>query len=365
MYEDLKKAVGVDLMSFTFDVLLNWALPLVMVVDHRNKTPETMEVLQNEWTACCLVKITPYHRALDIKRLKKKLEMLTESSDDTTEQKIELEMEITRLESETLEERNQRKEEEDRKKEDARKRKEEARQQKEEEEAQQQKEEEDRKKEDARKRKAQRRKVKVRQRKEEQKEQETQAQHEARQQKKEQEEQARQRKKEQEEQAPKARGKNKTFDNRMEDLKRYKETHGHVNVSIPVDKSLAQFCVQTRCTRNNPGKSKSKKLTIKNIARLDALGFNWMLKEYVMRSFDERIEDLEKYKRTHGHLSLKKHEDSSLYQFCADVRHSLNQVEKDGTRKLTVERIARLDALGFKWAKTLEASVDAAPEHEK
>ena len=68
MYEDLKKAVGVDLMSFTFDVLLNWALPLVMVVDHRNKTPETMEVLQNEWTACCLVKITPYHRALDIKR---------------------------------------------------------------------------------------------------------------------------------------------------------------------------------------------------------------------------------------------------------------------------------------------------------
>ena len=35
------------------------------------------------------------------------------------------------------------------------------------------------------------------------------------------EEQARQRKKEQEEQAPKARGKNKTIDDRMEDLKRY------------------------------------------------------------------------------------------------------------------------------------------------
>jgi hypothetical protein len=137
----------------------------------------------------------------------------------------------------------------------------------------------------------------------------------------------------------------------MEDLKLFKETHGHVNVSIPEDNSLAQFCAQVRHAHNNP----SKKLTIKNIA----------LKEYVTRSFNERIEDLEKYKRTHGHLSLKKHEDSSLYQFCADVRHSLNQVEKDGTRKLTIERIARLDALGFKWAKTLEASVDAAPEHEK
>ncbi len=99
--------MGDDQMSFSFDELLNWARPLVMVVDHRNKTHETMEVLQTEWTAYCLVKITPFHQALDIKRLKRKLEMLTEASDDTAEQKIELEMEITRLESETLEERTQ------------------------------------------------------------------------------------------------------------------------------------------------------------------------------------------------------------------------------------------------------------------
>ena len=46
---------------------------------------------------------------------------------------------------------------------------------------------------------------------------------------------------------------------------------------------------------------------------------------------------------------MKIHEDRSLYQFCADVRHSLKQVEKDGTRKLMEERIARLDDLGFKW----------------
>jgi hypothetical protein len=181
----------------------------------------------------------------------------------------------------------------------------------------------------------------------------------ARQLKKEQEEQALQRKKEQEEQAPKARGKYKTFDDRMEDLKLSKETHGHVN-------SLAQFCAQVRHKRTNPGKSKSKKLTIENIARLDALGFNWTSQEYVTRSFGERIEDLKEYKRMHGHLSVTIHEDSSLYQFCAGVRHSLKQFEKEGTRKLTKERMARLDALGFEWTKSLEASVDAAaPAHEK
>jgi hypothetical protein len=31
------------------------------------------------------------------------------------------------------------------------------------------------------------------------------------------------------------------------------------------------------------------------------------------------------------------------------VRFSLKKVEKDGTRKLTEERTARLDALGFEW----------------
>jgi hypothetical protein len=322
IYEDLRKAVGDESMPFTFDELFNWAQPLEMVVDHRTKTLEMMEVLQNEWKAYGRSKIAPLHRSFKIKQLKKKLEMLTESSDDTGEQEKDLGMEITRLESETLEERNQRKEEDDRKKEEARKRK----------------EEEDRKKEEARKRKEE----ESLQRKKEQMEQ-------ARQRKVEQEEHARQQKEEQEEQEPKARGKYKTFDDQMEDLKLFKETHGHVNVSISEDISLAQFCTKTRHKRTNPGKSKSKKLTIENIARLDALGFNWTSQEYVTRSFDERIEDLKEYKRMHGHLSLTIHEDSSLYQFCAGVRHSLKMAEKDGTRKLTVERIARLDALGFEW----------------
>ena len=94
----------------------------------------------------------------------------------------------------------------------------------------------------------------------------------ARQRMKEQEEHAQQQKEEQEEQAPKMRGKYKTFDDRMEDLKLFKETHGHVNVSISEDNSLAQFCAQARHKRTNPGKSKSNKLTIENIARLNALG---------------------------------------------------------------------------------------------
>ncbi len=63
------------------------------------------------------------------------------------------------------------------------------------------------------------------------------------------------------------------------------------------------------------------------------MGFNWTSQEYVTRSFDDRIKDLMEYKQTHGHVNVNRHEDSSLYQFCAGVRHSLKQFEKDGTRK--------------------------------
>jgi len=66
--------------------------------------------------------------------------------------------------------------------------------------------------------------------------------------------------------APKARGKYMTFDDRMEDLKRFKETHGHANVTIREDKSLDQFCNKMRLTRKNPGNG--KQLTNERIAAL-------------------------------------------------------------------------------------------------
>ena len=155
----------------------------------------------------------------------------------------------------------------------------------------------------------------------------------ARQRKKEQEEQARQRQKEQEEQAPKARGKNNTFDNQMEDLKRYKETHGHVNVSIPEDKSLTQFCAKARYAVKNPGKG--VKLTDERISAFDAVGFYWTSQEYVTRSFDERIEDLEEYKQTHIHLNVKKHKQPLSILF---GRQALAKKVREGRHEEADER---------------------------
>ena len=90
-------------MPFTFDELLSWAQPMVVVVDHHNKSTEEMKVLKNEWEVKSCVRMAPYHRAIKIKWLKKKQKM---ASDDATMEKIDVE--INRLKSETLEEYTQR-----------------------------------------------------------------------------------------------------------------------------------------------------------------------------------------------------------------------------------------------------------------
>jgi hypothetical protein len=143
------------------------------------------------------------------------------------------------------------------------------------------------------------------------------------------------------------RGRYKTFSDRVEDLKKYKAIHGHVNVKIPDDKSLSQFCANARYARKNPGKG--MQLTEERIAALDSVGFDWETQEYVTKSFEERLEDLNNYKAEHGHVNVRIAEDQSLGQFCANVRYTRRRPEKEGTRKLTEDRIAKLDALGFEW----------------
>lgn len=143
------------------------------------------------------------------------------------------------------------------------------------------------------------------------------------------------------------RGRYKTFADRVEDLKQYRAIHGHVNVKIPDDKSLSQFCANARYARKNP--NKGMQLTEERIAALDAVGFDWETQEYVTKTFDERLLDLQEYKTKHGHCNVRIAEDQSLGQFCANVRYTRRRPGKEGTRKLTEDRIAKLDALGFEW----------------
>ena len=144
----------------------------------------------------------------------------------------------------------------------------------------------------------------------------------------------------------------KSFEQRIEDLKAYKERHGHTNVKSSNDKSLYKFCQKIRYARNNPGKTTTL-INDERIESLDALGFNWSI-HAATQSFAQRIEDLRSYKEKHGHVNVKGSEDKSFYQFCINMRYARNYPEKSNA-VVTDERIASLDDLGFEWSTNFRA----------
>jgi len=136
-----------------------------------------------------------------------------------------------------------------------------------------------------------------------------------------------------------------SFEQRLEDLKTYKLKHGHLNVRKEEDPSLYNFCNSMKTARNNPSGTRAN-VSEERIASLDAIGFEWAVKENKRTSFQQRLDELKAYKMEHGHLRVRKEDDPSLYNFCINIRNSRNKSDR---MKVTEERIASLDAIGFEW----------------
>jgi len=142
------------------------------------------------------------------------------------------------------------------------------------------------------------------------------------------------------------------FNGRFEDLKAYKEKYGHVNVSRKTDKSLFNWCANIRSARRNPETCK-RKLTQKRIAALDAIGFDWRSETSSRTrnktiSFQDRVKAMSEYKEINGHLNVTFKANKSLNDWCQNMRNARSK-PGEGTMKLTQERIASLDAIGFDW----------------
>ena len=137
-------------------------------------------------------------------------------------------------------------------------------------------------------------------------------------------------------------GKKKSFEERIEELQAFKEKYGHVRVTEKHDKSLANFCKNMRGARR--GTKPGKVITEDRIKALDELGFTWGDK---LKSFEDRIEELEAFKKKNGHVRVTAKHDKSLALFCRDMRAA-----RRGTRTgavITEDRIKALDELGFTW----------------
>jgi len=138
------------------------------------------------------------------------------------------------------------------------------------------------------------------------------------------------------------------IEDRIEELKAFKEKHGHVRVTVKQDKSLATFCKNMRAARRGTVK---RTVTDNIIKALDELSFDWDKKtksDKAKKSLEERITDLKAFKETHGHVRVTFKQDKSLHGFCAGMQASRRGT---GTMAITEDRMKSLDKLGFEWGQ--------------
>jgi len=158
----------------------------------------------------------------------------------------------------------------------------------------------------------------------------------------------------------KPKGKQKiSFDERIEELKRFKEKHGHCDISQKSKEytSLGGWSNNMRSGYKGKGKTKMNE---DRIRRLEAIGFKWTLpsaNDRSKNSFDERIEELKRFKEKHGHcyVSSRSKEYTSLGAWSRKTRSGY---KGKGKMKLTEDRIHRLEAIGFKWTTTMTKSFE-------
>lgn len=158
---------------------------------------------------------------------------------------------------------------------------------------------------------------------------------------------------------------------RFEELKAYKQQHGHCNVPVKheenpklgywVSNQRSQYTLfQKERLEGNFEDPAVGGMTEERIAMLEQIGFSWVapLKDHSGK-WNERLEDLKEYKREYGHCSV-------AYNYTGhprlvgwiknqrqQYRHYQNAKEKGETdprsKGMNEQRIAILEALGFTW----------------
>ena len=92
------------------------------------------------------------------------------------------------------------------------------------------------------------------------------------------------------------------WEKKYEELKAFKQKHGHCRATPKANKSLATWlCTQRRMRR----KFKSSDLISSRISKLEALGVEWDPKaSRANEEWNKKYEDLKRFKKQHGHCDV-------------------------------------------------------------
>ena len=147
------------------------------------------------------------------------------------------------------------------------------------------------------------------------------------------------------------------WDQRLNELRAYKEVHGHCNV-IFNDKTNKTLSICVSKQRREYGKykdCKSSSMTKERIKALEQIGFQWMLRppraDGPRVAWEVRFEQLKQYQLEHGDCNVpKKYTDNpKLGRWVDSQRRHYHLLMKGQPSYMTRGRIIQLNSIGFKW----------------
>mmetsp|Transcript_11540 Transcript_11540/g.15381 ORF Transcript_11540/g.15381 Transcript_11540/m.15381 type:complete len:476 (-) Transcript_11540:183-1610(-) len=157
------------------------------------------------------------------------------------------------------------------------------------------------------------------------------------------------------------------FHERVEQLKKFRDKYGHMNVSEkdPEYAQLAHWIHQMRGQYRNrkagkPYRSRNEgkpsPMTDERLAALVMAGFEFERGNEV--TWKGWLQKLKIYKEKHGHTWIKVNdpEHTQLATWCRKQRGLYKQRQAGMNRRLTDERITALEELGFQWVRPSKGS---------
>jgi hypothetical protein len=155
------------------------------------------------------------------------------------------------------------------------------------------------------------------------------------------------------------------FDQRVQELKAYRDTNGHCGVPTRYEpnKALGCWVNKVRTQYKWRGQGKKTSLTDARISKLENLGFVWNGNEGLSRDvWMQRVEELLQYRDTNGHCRVPARYEPNkvLGHWVSTVRTQYTWRGQGKKTSLTDAHISELDGLGFVW----KAGTEGPPRDE-
>ena len=139
-------------------------------------------------------------------------------------------------------------------------------------------------------------------------------------------------------------------------LAAFKAEHGHCWVprNHPADPKLGTWVKNQRAYKKRLDTGHpSPQITAERVAKLDALGFEWVAPTADEAGWEAMWARLEAFKAEHGHCRVprgKHAADIKLGTWVANQRRCKKKLDTGHpSPKITAGRVAKLEALGFEW----------------